>query len=103
MEFAEQKFDLRREGKYRSANQATLQMIPDKFRIISFCSYNNVTFMGPSDLFISQKVSQPSNVTRMSRNCGRKIHVFNLGQRSNTKILVLSMPTFKQYLAAIQF
>ena len=34
-EFVEQKFDLRKEEKYRSANQVTLQMIPDKVRIIS--------------------------------------------------------------------
>ena len=34
-EFIEQKFNLRKEEKYHFANQATLQMISDKFRIIS--------------------------------------------------------------------
>ena len=99
----DKKFDLSREGKYRSANQETLQMIPDKFRIISFCSCNNVTIMGLSNLFISQKVSQLNNVTRMSRNCGKRIHMFNLGQHLITKIPILSMPTFKQYLVSIHF
>ena len=102
-EFAELKFDLRKEGKYRSANQATLQMILDKFKIISFYSYNNVPITGPSNLFISQKVSQLNSATRMSQNCGRRIHMFNLGQHLITKIPILSMPTFKQYLVAIQF
>ena len=101
--FVEQKFDLRREEKYCFANQATLQMILDKFRIISFHSYNTIAITSSSNLFISQKVSQMNSVTRRSWNCGRRIHMFNLGQHPITKIPVLSMPTFKQYLAAIQF
>ena len=52
-EITEQKFDLKREEKYRFANQATLQMIPDKVRIISFYFCNNIVIMGPSNLFIS--------------------------------------------------
>ena len=95
-----QNFDLSREGKYRFANQIALQMIPNKFRIISFYSYNNIAIMGPSNLFISQKVSQPNSVTRMSWNCGKRIHMFNLGQHPINKIPILSMLTFKQYLAA---
>jgi len=78
-EFAEKKFDLRREEKYCSTNQATLQMIPDKVRIISFYSCNNIAITGPSNLFVNQKVSQPNSVTRRSWNCGRRIHMFNLG------------------------
>ena len=98
-----QNFDLSREGKYHFAKQAALQMISDKFRIISLCSYNNIAITGPSNLFISQKVSQKNSVTRMSQNSGKRIHMFNLRQHPITKIPVLSMPTFKQYLAAIQF
>ena len=52
-EFVEKKFDLRREEKYRSANQPTLQMIPNIFSIISFYSGNNIAITGSSNLFIS--------------------------------------------------
>ena len=95
-------FDFKREEKYRSANQATLQMKSDEFRVIPFYSCNHIAITGLSNFFISQKVSQPDSVTRRSWKCGRRIHMFNLGQDPITKILVLSMPTFKQYLAAIQ-
>jgi len=96
------KFDLRREEKYHSANQATLQMILEKFRIISFCTCNNIAITGLSNLFISKNVSQTNSATKRW-NCGRRIHMFNLGKHPITKIPVLSLPTFKQYLAAIQF
>ena len=62
----DQKLDFRREEKYRSANQATLQMKLDEFRIIVFYSYNNIAVTGLSNLFISKKVSQLNSVTRRS-------------------------------------
>ena len=99
----DQKLDFRREEKYRSANQATLQMKLDEFRIIVFYSYNNIAVTSPSNLFISKKVSQLNSVTRRSWNCGKRILMSNLGQHPITKIPIPSMPTLKQHLAAIQF
>ena len=99
----DQKFDFRSEEKYRSANQATLQMKSNEFIIIPFYPCNNIAVTGLSNLFISQKVSQPNGVTRRSWNSGRRILMFNLGQYPITKILIPSMPTLKQHLAAIQF
>ena len=87
-----QNFDLSKEGKYRSANQATLQTIPDKIRIISFYSYNNIAIRGSSNLFINQKVSQLNSVTRMSWNCGRRIHMFNLGRTRSPKYQYFPCP-----------
>ena len=78
-------------------------MKSDEFRIIPFYSYNDIAITSPSNLFISQKVSQPNNVTRRSWNCGRRILMFKLGQHPITKIPIPSMPTLKQNLVAIQF
>jgi len=80
--FQDKKFDFRREEKYRFANQATLQMKSDEFRIIPFYSCNNIVVTGLSNLFISQKVSQLDSVTRRSWNCGRSVRfwVCNIGK-----------------------
>ena len=102
-EHAKWKFEFRREEKYCYASQATLQMNSNEFRIIPWYSYNNnITTTGPSNLFISQKVSQTDGGTRRNWNCCRMIHMLNLGQHPITKIPIPSMPTFKQYLTAIQ-
>ena len=69
----DQKFDFRREEKYRFANQATLQMKSNEFRIIPFYSCNNIIVTSLRNLFISQKVSQPDSVTRKSWNYGRSV------------------------------
>ena len=66
-EFVEQKFDFIREEKIPFFQPRNLA---NEFRIISFYSYNNIAITDPSNLFISQKISQPNNVTRRSWNCG---------------------------------
>ena len=96
------KFDFRREEKYRYASQATLQMSSNEFRIFPYYSYNGIATTGLSNLFINQKVSQPEWGTRRNWNCCRSIHMLNLGQHPITKISIPSMPTFKQYMLAIQ-
>ena len=100
-EFARWRFNFRREKKYHSANQATLQMKSNEFRIIPFYSYNDIAITSPSNLLISQKVNQPNNGIRRNWNCCRRILMFNLGQHSITKIPIPFMPTFKQYPMAI--
>ena len=99
------KFDFRREGKYRchkNANQTTLQLSLNKFKISPWYSWNNIANMSSSNLFISQKTNQLDGGTRRHQNCCRRIHMLNLRQHPITKIPVPAMPIFKQYLTAIQ-
>ena len=79
-EFARWRFDFKREEKYRSANQATLQMKSNEFRIIPFYSCNDIAITGSSNLLISQKVSQSDSGTRRNWNFCRRILMSNLGQ-----------------------
>ena len=102
MDMQDENLTSERKEKYRYADQATLQISSNKFRISPCYSWNHKANMGMSNLFISQKVSRPNRAIRKNLNCCRRIHILNLRQHPITKIPIRSMHTLKQYLTTIQ-